>query len=368
MASPHIIDVTSLLQPISEEQPTGNDLRNNTSPTSAYQTIKSERNSARAAERNSVHDGSVSEADERWRKVVSLAPGILKDESKDLEVASWYVEGLVRRNGFQGLRDGFQIIHGLIENFWDNLYPMPDEDGIETRVSSLSGLNGEGSEGVLIAPIRKAEITEGSSCGPFCFWEYQQALEIQKLTDGKAKASKAASLGFGIEEIEKAVNESSQEFFVNVREDITDAIDTYKKAGELLDKHCGIHNAPPIRNITNVLEKCLGTIIHIGKHKFPVEVAEPDEGMDETAEQTEGASPAPQVQRGAVQSREAAFRQLTEIAAFFRKTEPHSPVSYVLEKAVKWGNMPLNELIQELIIDNTSRERFGELTGVKVES
>ena len=73
------------------------------------------------------------------------------------------------------------------------------------------------------------------------------------------------------------------------------------------------------------------------------------------------------VQRGPVANREDAFKQLNEIADFFLKTEPHSPISYVLQKAVKWGNMSLPDLIEELIPDRSSREHFGELTGVVTE-
>ena len=68
----------------------------------------------------------------------------------------------------------------------------------------------------------------------------------------------------------------------------------------------------------------------------------------------------------AVHSREVAFHQLHLISEFFKKTEPHSPISYILSKAVKWGNMPLNELIGELIPDTASREYYSSLTGVKI--
>ena len=37
----------------------------------------------------------------------------------------------------------------LAENFWDGLYPLPDEDGILTRVAPLAGLNGVEADGVL---------------------------------------------------------------------------------------------------------------------------------------------------------------------------------------------------------------------------
>ena len=363
MASANIIDISSLLAPISESQPAGPDLRDDNSASSAYQTLKSERNAARAAERSSIHDGSSSQADEHWRTVLELAPRILQTESKDLEVASWYVEALVRRYGFTGLRDGFNIIDGLIEQYWDNLYPMPDEDGIETRVASLAGLNGEGAEGVLIAPIRKIVITEGQSVGPFSFWEYQQALELAKMPDN-AKAAKVAKLGFTLDDFDKAVMESSQTFFVDQRDDVNEALELCRRCGQLLDDKCGAQ-APSLRNIIEVLEQCRGAINHVGKNKFPVE----SEVMAEQSELGPDGTPQPAATYSTqqVQSREAAFRQLTEIAAFFRRTEPHSPISYVIEKAVKWGEMPLNELVQELITDNSSLTRYSELTGVKVD-
>jgi type VI secretion system protein ImpA len=56
---------------------------------------------------------------------------------------------------------------------------------------------------------------------------------------------------------------------------------------------------------------------------------------------------------GAIQNRQDALKRLTDIAEFFRKTEPHSPISYVLQRAVKWGNMPLELWLQDVIKDET---------------
>ena len=98
-----------------------------------------------------------------------------------------------------------------------------------------------------------------------------------------------------------------------------------------------------------------------GRNKFPVEE---EEVTDEIAGESLTTSTA-KTQMGPINSRDAAFHQLNIISEFFKKTEPHSPISYILAKAVKWGNMPLNELIGELIPDNSSREYYSSLTGVK---
>ena len=369
MASPDTIDVESLLAPISDDAPTGADVREDPSPTSQYQTIKMERTQARAAERQSL-DGNSQEAYAHWTKIAQIAPKILTEESKDLEVASWYTEAMTRIHGFAGLRDSFKLIQGLLNTFWDDLHPMPDEFGIETRVSCLAGLNGEGTEGVLIPPIRKVEITEGYSPGPYGLWQYLQALDVQKLPDEDARRQKIGNMGFSLEDIEKAVEESSETFFVNSRADIEESMSIYREVGTKLDELCGIDEAPPVRAIVEVLEECLGAINHLGRFKFPAEDStEAEEEGEAAGEETtaEGGTVKVVKQRGPVESREDAFKQLNEIATFFRKTEPHSPISYMLEKAVKWGNMPLGELINELITDSSQRERYSELTGVQCE-
>jgi len=365
MASEEVIQLHSLLQPISEDNPVGDDIRKDSSPASSYYSIKDARNAARAAERNNMFDGNNSEADTHWRKILELAPDILQNQTKDLEIASWYTEALVRRHGFQGLRDGFKLIHGLIEQYWDNIYPLPDEDGNETRVASLSGLNGEGAEGVLIAPIRNVEITQGHEPGPFSYWKYQQVLEVEKIIDEEAKADKISKLGFSNSDVEQAVSESSETFFVNIRDDVSEAINTYREVSKMLDEYCGINDSPPSSNIINILEDCLGTINHIGKHKMPVEDLDEDAGdMDSSATSATASSAR---SAGPVKSRAEAFKALTEISEFFRKTEPHSPISYILERAVKWGDMSLNDLIKELIPDSSARDTYGSLTGIKTD-
>ena len=106
MASPHIIDIDELLQPISADSPQGSDIREDSSPTSLYYQIKDARNAARAAERASLFDpDEASNVLNEWRPILDLAPTILKENSKDLEVASWLLEALIRFHDFPGLRD-----------------------------------------------------------------------------------------------------------------------------------------------------------------------------------------------------------------------------------------------------------------------
>jgi type VI secretion system protein ImpA len=59
---------------------------------------------------------------------------------------------------------------------------------------------------------------------------------------------------------------------------------------------------------------------------------------------------------GQIDSREAALSQLAEIAAFFRRTEPHTSVAYMVEQVVRRARLSWPEWIAEAVPDNNQRE------------
>jgi type VI secretion system protein ImpA len=88
---------------------------------------------------------------------------------------------------------------------------------------------------------------------------------------------------------------------------------------------------------------------------------EPDEAAEEAADETaEGAEGGATVRtagvataNGAIQNRQDALKRLADIATYFQKNEPHSPISYLINRAIKWGNMPLENWLQDVIKDET---------------
>ena len=101
------------------------------------------------------------------------------------------VEGLTRLHGYAGLRDGFRLLHALVERHWDGLHPAPDEDGLATRLRPITGLNGEGAEGTLIRPIRKIPLIRGQQ-GDYALWQIIQAGEVAALDDDRRQQRLAA--------------------------------------------------------------------------------------------------------------------------------------------------------------------------------
>ena len=69
----------------------------------------------------------------------------------------------------------------------------------------------------------------------------------------------------------------------------------------------------------------------------------------------------------AMRTRDDAIRQLEDIANFFRKTEPHSPLAFVLDDAVRRARMPLIDLLAEILPDAATRTKMLTVLGIRVQ-
>ena len=368
MASPDTIDFDRLIAPISEASAAGENLRANASPSSPYYLLKDARKAARAKERSgAIEDGEVPDARTEWRPVLTQAESLLVEHSKDLEVVAWLVEALVRLHGFAGLRDGFRLARELVTRFWDSCYPTLNEDGVEERVAPLAGLNGQDAEGTLIVPIRNVTITEGRSVGPFASWHFQQAMALQQVADPAIREKRVQAGAVSMELIDKAGAETDPSFFRTRLEDLAQCREEFAKLSQLLDELCGLEQAPPSSNIRNELKACDEALRYVGRAALEVpEGVEDVEPGAVAADVGGGEGPAGVTLPGGYpRDREQAFKTLLQLADYFRRTEPHSPLSYTIEQAVRWGRMPLPDLLDEIIQEDGARQNLFRLAGIR---
>ncbi|MCL6269340.1 type VI secretion system protein TssA [Sansalvadorimonas sp. 2012CJ34-2] len=384
MPSAQVIDVERLLEPITEELPQGIDIREDRSPTSAYYTIKDARNAARATERTGMFDEDIrAEALSQWKPVFEKGQEILASTSKDLEVCCWMIEAGTRLHGFPGLRDGLTILHGLVDKFWDGLYPEPDEDGLETKVAPITGLNGDGADGTLLTPIRNCEITGEGNCGPFSFFEYQQIYEASKIADEEKRQARYEHLGHSLEDVTQLINTTGDQFYVDLVDDLDICNFEYKRLNQLLHDHCA-HDAPPSSQISSLLDEVLRSVRFLCQDILArAEAArESEQQVEAAAEQADSvdnqtgnpaaiqqgvAGAAVMVATGPITNREQALDQLEQVAEFFRTYEPHTPLADGIDRLVRWGRMTVSELMMELMPEETARGIFSQLTGVAMD-
>ena len=119
---------------------------------------------------------------------------------------------------------------------------------------------------------------------------------------------------------------------------------------------------------TTAVRELLSRDIDVATRYAPAEAAE---AMARRAGPAEAAAPAAvgvlaaSRRPGQLASREDALRALGEIANFFRRTEPHSPLSYTLDEAVRRGRMTWPELLAEVVADTDTRNTILNSLGIR---
>ena len=339
------LDIETILAPISSEAPSGVDVRTDFSPTSNYFRLRDARAEA-----------------QEWRTVKTLAIKILNEQAKDLEVAAWLTESLVRSNGLAGLAAGAEIIGGLAERYWDVLYPMPDEDGIVTRVAPVTGLNGEGGDGTLSQPLFKLPLFKDGNGEKVMLFQYEQSAELTTLDPKRMEARLRAGV-VPYDQMQAAARANPPGNFVALRRDLLAAQAAWRAMGLLLDEKAGA-DSPPTRRIADTLEQ----IKRVVDRYAPAEAAAAEEVAPEAgpAEEAPGAA-GPAGPKKRLATREDALAMLSEIADWFRKNEPQSPLAYTIDDAIRRGRLSWPELLAELVSDDATRRNILSSLGIKVQ-
>ena len=386
MGSAEVLDLESLIKPISEESPSGPALRSDATLSLLYSNVREAGQRARDAERKAIEYSYFSDEEKEyesppeppnWKEVVASCQEILSEKSKDLWIAAWMLEALARTDGFVGLRDGFRLVRELVENFWDTVHPQSDDDEDDEEetlysVSQLDALNG-----TFPAVIREIPITpETSQYDPLTSSDYIDAVKLDQSSDPEYRASKIEQGAPTLEMFQNAISKSPDAKVREIRENIQEAIDEFNLLDHALREKCGVNRAPASSDIGEALGTCLDRISYLTKHLTDEtdeaagggEAVEGLDGDGEVAVAAAGAGIGGARKGGSVtgdvRSREEAFHLLLKVSDFFKRTEPHTPVSYAVEQAVRWGRMSLPDLMNDLIGDASVRREMFRRTGI----
>lgn len=361
---PEGFDLEALLAPIAGDAPQGIDIREDFSSTSPYNRLRDARSEARDAERGQdAGDADARDPTPLWRQVRELALKTLSENSKDLEVAAWATEALIRSHGLAGLCAGARLMSGLAEQYWDGLFPLPDDYGMETRVSPVTGLNGRDGNGSLIQPLYMIPLFNRPDGSPIAYYQFQQSEQLGTL-DAERRQQRIDAGGIPLETLEREARAAGTARFAKLLADARDARDAWQAMANVMDEKAGADGPS-----TTAVRDLLSGIIEAAVRFAPAE-AVAAEGGESVAGEVGGGAVAGSfggiaVAPGAGATREDALRALGEIANFFRRTEPHSPLSYTLDEAVRRGRMTWPDLLAEIVADTDTRNNIFNTLGIR---
>jgi type VI secretion system protein ImpA len=356
MGAGSTLDVESLVVPIAGGNPSGESLRY----AGTYDSIQEAR---RADDALTQGDWQRATKASDWRRVIEIATEALTTKSKDLQIAVWLVEAAVKVHGFAGFRDGLRLTRELMQQFWDTLYPEVEEGDLEFRAAPIEWLNERLPEVIKGVPIARSSRGE-----EYAWWHWHESRAVENLgrQNPEARDVALAEGKIGAEDFDKAVAALPRAHWETLFADLNGAWDDLIGLDTLIDERFG-RNAPGLVALKKATEEVRTLVESIVKRKRELEpdaagtasaASVADIGHLQMASRESGSGTMPA-------DRAAALRQLAEVAAFFRRTEPHSPVAYLVERAVQWGHMPLEHWLKEVINDGTVLAHVRETLGLR---
>lgn len=336
----------ALRQPITPDLPVGEDPRLSIDGATLYRRLRDARSVARNEERRrqqSDDPGERLRLCPEWNDVRLIAEEILALHAKDIEVLVWLTEAQTRLAGFGGAAACLELMLTLVRDHGVALHSL-EEDHPAERFAPIGALSGVGGEGTLIQPVRLLPLLPGAAYGECSLWELQSGARAAE-TAAAIRAADLAALTRHLAEIEACIAKLS-----DLDATLTEMFGT---------------DAPPTARLAGVLGEAARAVrLAAGLTEAAVGPVERSEAADASTPPDSVATPAPCSRE--IVTREDAFRQMLEIAAFFRRTEPHSPVSAALETLVRRGRMDFLSLLAELVPDESARRAVMTKAGIEV--
>jgi type VI secretion system protein ImpA len=281
-------------------------------------------------------------------QVIKLTTELLTKKTKDLQLAAWLTEASLKQRGFGGLKDGLALCCGLVDNFWDTVYPELEDGDAESRGAPLGFVGTK-----LDIPLKLVPVVERVK---WSYLDYQQARDLgyedqAKTDDAKKKRAAAIKEGKATPEaFDKVFEETPKKFYAQAEKDLDGCLERLTHLKKSCDEKFGPEGPSfgPLQTVMETVRHVVHAFLQKKREKEPdpvevVPTAEAAPGAE--GEAAAGASP---VRTGVFISvdnstepadRLDAIRKVAEAAAFLRRREPQSPASYLMLRGLRWGEL-----------------------------
>lgn len=285
-----------------------------------------------------------------WGQVVKLTKDALATKSKDLQLAVWLAEAMLRREGFSGFRGALDMIVGLLDQHWDHLYPEIEDGDAEMRAAPLEWLGIK-----LDLPVKRVPLvrsgqnwlqhqeartvpTEADASGDFTKAETRQAL----VAEGKTTP----------EDIERGFQSTPKAWLKALVAEIDGTLETLQNLDDISQERFG-DAAPSYSRLRAAIEDVQRTAKQLLKRKLELEPDVAESAAVETPASSTSMDSAPVVVPANVvlpgsvgaqlspqpTSREDAASRIAVVAKYLRQSDPTSPAPYLMVRGFRWGEL-----------------------------
>jgi type VI secretion system protein ImpA len=343
MSTPTVFDPEPLLAPFADDEPAGkrpsildrNKLKEYREDFDPERDLSEEdrRNPAMAEKQKVVP---------QWDKVVAFAKDYFAKTGKDLTVAMPLTEALARRHGFAGLRDGIKFVRRLCEDCWDRIHPMienaDDPEEMEGRVAPFVFLDDEINQPRFPTTVRSIPLLHTA-----------EGVAVSYLNCQSFDANAPALVP--PEAFRAAVTAATDSQVAAIREleaDMGEALDELRLLGEVLDAKAG-SNSPGFTSLRRAIDDCRTMAQQILRMRGGSAAVESEStATDEGGAPVRNSGGSGGTALATIRSREDVYARLLDLALMLEQFDPHSPVPFLIRRAIEMRDLRFPELVDTL--------------------
>jgi type VI secretion system protein ImpA len=342
-----VLDVETLLAPVSEEEPCGPNLEYDDVFTSFEQA-------ARGKAEQQYGDTIIPAEAPDWREVRRLGSDLVT-RTRDLRVGCMLARGLLETDGLSGFAEALALVRGYLERYWDTMHPRldPEDDNDPTlRVNTISSLS---DQATTIRALRMRPMVSARAIGQFSLRDLAVAAgEIPPSPDEEPAKQSTIEAAF----LECDLNQLKSD---------TGAVRGCLASAEAIESvvtdQVGAANAVSLEGLRTTLQEMLVVMEEYVARREPV---------NEDTSGGEGGAPGvaaegtPSAGRlsGEVRSRQDVLTALDRICQYYERNEPSSPVPLLLKRAKRLASKTFLEIVRDLTPDAVSQiEALGGVSG-----
>jgi len=345
------LDVESMVQAIPGEAAAGPSLHQD----HVFRDIRQNRKSE--DERLPRRDWEGEPRKANWHRVADCCVEALSEQSKDLRLAGWLMEARIQLDGLAALAPGLVLIHSLNARFKEQLHPKPLEGDYDHQVNFYHWLNES------ITHVCKQQPLSGDGVSGFGWADWEQAHHNEQLLDKRVVEAVRGQTLLRVQTIAEDFSRTDSDTLNHQMASLALASCAVEFLSEQLG-HTPFSDRVSLSNLHQWLDDAAGLVgselERRGEGDVPVS-CESIDGANESRGIPEVEAQGSEMPSGTFRSRQQAYEQLDAAARFLAHVEPHSPVPYLVAKAIEWGQLNAAELYQRVFIEHEGQISISEM-------
>jgi type VI secretion system protein ImpA len=325
--------IETLLSPISEALPSGDDLEYD----AAFTALEAE---AQPKAEQQFGDTLIPAVEPEWRALTGRATDLLK-RSKDVRLGVLALRAATRTQGLEGFSLGLTLLVGLVDRFWDTLHPQLDAEDDNDPTMRMNALAPLSDSSMVLRDLYDCVLGTSRAVGAIRVRDV--AIAHNKLTaSGKDPAYSLPQVTDALLDIYTATP--------NVFDLAIGAAALAQQLEALIEAKTGRGDQidlKPLRTLTHLLRTvCQATVTAANPEAAQAAEAEADDNPAPGAARAAGGP-----MRGEISTRQDALQMLDKVIAFLEKTEPGNPAPMLIKRAKRLVGVSFIDIINDLAPD-----------------